>query len=108
MTPDDLSELLRNRLADINTQWSIGTFGALAEFIRDSQEIVSISDDGLSVVTDRGGIRLRVLPGVRIVASESLTRESWTHRVALCLRDGAAALTGRKALTELGADTDAL
>jgi hypothetical protein len=108
MTDDNLSEFLRVQLADCETHWSIGTFGALAEFTRSPQEVVEISHSGLSVVTDRGGIRFSPLPEIRLVASESVTRENWNHRVALCLRDASGAMSGRVVLTELGPDTEAL
>jgi hypothetical protein len=108
MTIDHLSEFLRVQLADCETHWSIGTFGALAEFTRSPQEVVEISRSGLSVVTDRGGVRFSPLSEMRLVASESVTRENWSHRVALCLRAVGAAMAGRNVLTELGPDSESL
>ena len=107
---DSLLALLRAQLIDCETQWSVGTFGALAEFTRDRQEAAEISRSGetTSVVTDRGGIRIRRHPDIRLVASESVTRENWNHRIALCLPQGNAAVTRRDSLTELGPDADAL
>ena len=106
----DLDEFLRGHLADCETQWSVGSFGALAEFSRDPHETVAISDSerGLSAVTDRGGIRISPCPGMRLMASESITRESWSHRVALCLRESSGAMAQRSVLTELGPDREAL
>src|SRR5687768_5394411 len=108
MTIDNLSEFLRVQLADCETHWSIGTFGALAEFTRSPQEVVEISRSGLAVITDRGGVRFSPPPETRLVASESVTRENWSHRVALCLRDASGTMAGRRVLTELGPDPEAL
>lgn len=108
--PANALTFLAEQLADPDTHWSLGTFGALAEFTRDQGEPASVSHDARSVaaVTARGGIRLAPLPGMRLFASESATRESWSHRVALCLPEDRCAMGQRTALTELGPDADAL
>jgi hypothetical protein len=107
--PDSFT-FLAAQLADCDNHWSLGTFGALAEFTRDRQEPVVIADDGSAacVVTDRGGIRIAPVPGMRLFASESATRAGWNHRIALCLREDACAMGGRGVLTELGRDREAL
>jgi hypothetical protein len=63
--------LLRRGMADPETQWSLGTFGAIAEFSRDVEEpaLVSMAADTLSAVTDRGGIALRL--AIRPFASKA-------------------------------------
>ena len=106
----DAVTLLAAQLADCQTHWSLGTFGALAEFTRDADERATVTKDegAVSVVTPRGGIRLTPLPGMRPFASESTTTESWSHRVALCLPADRSAMGGRNVLTELGPDVDAL
>lgn len=83
----DLLDFLANQLADADTALSLGTFGAIAEFTRDADEAAAISraDDMISAVTARGGLRIEACRDVRPIASESLTSESWSHRVALCL-----------------------
>jgi hypothetical protein len=105
-----LQDFLRTQLANCETHWSVGTFGALAEFNHDLHEAAEVvqSDRDVSTVTDRGGIRVTVLPQMRLVASESLTSQSWSHRVALCLSASGAAMNQRHALTELGPDREAL
>jgi hypothetical protein len=102
--------LLRRGIADPDTQWSLGTFGAIAEFSRDRDEPVRLveSEDGVSAVTARGGIAIRSHRGSRPVASESITRTGWGQRLALCLPDDDCAMSRRAVLTELGADRDAL
>jgi hypothetical protein len=106
----DLTELLAAQLADPATGWSVGTFGAIAEFTRDRDEPVHIErvNGGFSAVTERGAISLRAVPELRLVASESATRQSWTQRVALCLPQDRCAMNGRSVLTELGPDTQAI
>src|SRR6185437_10538250 len=77
---------------------------------RDADEPAAMdrSATTLAAVTDRGGIRLAVTPGLRLVASEGVTKESWSQRVALCLPPAQSAMHRRTVLTELGADGDAL
>ena len=55
-------ELIVDQLADPQAQWSLGTFGAIAEFSRDADEPAEIAreETAMSVVTPRGGIRLLV------------------------------------------------
>jgi len=102
--------LLRRAIADPDTQWSLGTFGAIAEFSRDEDEPaqLSMAAGSLSVITERGGMALRLDPAMRPFASESITRADWNQRVALCLPEDACAMNRRGVLTELGADTQAL
>jgi len=102
--------LLRRGIADSDTQWSLGTFGAIAEFSRDEDEPaqVSMAAGMLSAITERGGIALRLDPRMRPFASESLTKADWNQRVALCLPEDACAMNRRGMLTELGPDAQAL
>ena len=103
--------LLAAQMADHETNWSLGTFGAIAEFMRDADEPVTLSRDDACVaaaVTARGGIRIEPRADVRLFASESTTRESWSHRVSLCLPQAECAMNGRTVLTALGPDEQAL
>ena len=102
--------LLRRAIADPDTQWSLGTFGAIAEFSRDEDEPAQLgmAAEILSVVTERGGMALRLDPAMRAFASESLTRADWSQRVALCLPEDDCVMNRRSVLTELGADARAL
>jgi hypothetical protein len=106
----DSLKLLASQMADPDASWSVGTFGAIAEFVRDKDEPaeLEISGDYLSVVTRRGGIGITAQPGIRLVASESTTRESWNHRVAVCLPTDQCAMNQNTVLSEIGPDTDAL
>lgn len=110
MTPPGALALLRQSIADPDTQWSLGTFGAIAEFSRDEEEPaqVSMRADNLSIVTERGGIALRPNPAIRPFASEGITKSGWNQRIALCLPQDDCAMSRRSVLTELGPDPDAL
>ena len=90
--------------------FSLGTFGAIAEFTRDIDEPTSFvyTDEMVGVVTGRGGLRLARHPEMRLIASELSTTEAWSHRVALCLPRPVCAMSGRTELTEIGADIEAL
>lgn len=104
-----LIDFLAGRLADAETGWSLGTFGAIAEFTRDANEPAALHQTSgmLAVVTARGGLRIEASPEPRLVASELLTTESWSHRVALCLPHDACAMSRRTEFTEMGPDSDA-
>lgn len=106
----NLLDVLGDQLADTETAWSLGTFGAIAEFTRDADEtaISSCDDQAVSVVTARGGLRIEVPDGLRAIASESLTSKSWSQRVALCLPEETCVMSKRTVLTEIGPDREAL
>lgn len=103
-------DFIAGQMADVETGWSLGTFGAIAEFIRDAGEPATLArgEGAVSVVTARGGIRIEAAPGLRPIASESPTTESWNHRIALCLPREVCAKSRRAVLTEVGFDHGAL
>ena len=106
----NVATFLAAQMADHETQWSLGTFGAIAEFARDKDERVDVERHAvsLSAVTPRGGIRIEPRPDMRPVAFETTTKESWNHRIALCLPEDACFMNRRPVLTELGPDSGAL
>ncbi|AZO80374.1 MULTISPECIES: hypothetical protein [unclassified Bosea (in: a-proteobacteria)] len=110
MTADDVTSLIHQELATATTQWNVGTFGAIAEFLRDPGEPVELGagPGRLSAVTDRGGIGFDDLSKVRLFASETAVGQGWSHRVALCLPEAICAMNRRSVLTELGPDEAAL
>ncbi|WP_441236399.1 DUF6925 family protein [Bradyrhizobium sp. 930_D9_N1_4] len=109
-TADPLMDLLASQLADAEAGWSVGSFGAIAEFTREPGEDLDMerSRERISIVTEKGGIRIVSHPDLHLIASESPTTESWSHRVALCLPQQAGAMSGRKVLTDIGPDREAL
>ena len=87
-------DLLHRAIADPDTQWSLGTFGAIAEFSRDPTSRCTLrqSDDAVSAVTARGGIAIQHHPRNRALASESITKSGWNQRIALCLSEADGAM----------------
>jgi hypothetical protein len=110
MIAPPLAATLRHYLRDFGASWSCGSFGGVAEFARDPDETVEISDEGLTSVTARGAIRLSPIDDIHPIAYELAGRhpDSWQHGLALCLPSDNSRLTGREALTELGPDTEAI
>jgi hypothetical protein len=107
-----VAALLASHISDADTSWSVGTFGAVAEFRRDADEAVCVQVHGRSVMaaTARGALRIDAIPGLRAVAYETVSGhpEHWSHAIALCLPKHKAPMHRRKRLLELGPDADAL
>jgi hypothetical protein len=103
-------EFLAGQMLNAETQWSLGTFGAIAEFARDLDEPFTFhrGKASLTLITGRGGMRIKPPVEMRLVAFETTTRESWSNRVALCLPDERCSMSRRTVLTELGPDDGAL
>jgi hypothetical protein len=109
-TPGEVFEVLAQRMDDPDTNWSLGAFGAIAEFMRDPDEPTALSRTAasLSATTGRGGIRITPKANMRPYASESAVGQSWNHRIALCLPREQCAMSRRSVLTEVGPDVEAL
>jgi len=106
-----LRDLLVEHIRDPGASWACGRFGAIAEFHRDPDEPVEIATEPSIVAsTTRGAIRLDAMPGLRLVAYETVSSciESWGQGVALCLPRERAAMSGRSVVTELGPDRNAV
>lgn len=102
-------DLLRREISNPDTQWSLGTFGAIAEFSRGHDEPVRLvqSAETVSAVTPRGGIALTPHAAILPFASEGITKTGWNQRIALCLPQDDCAMNRRAALTEIGPDHQA-
>src|SRR3954464_4638302 len=103
-------DLITSQLDDAEAQWSLGTFGAIAEFSRDADEPAEIVQDerSASVVTPRGGIRIELRDDLKPLAFETVTTQAWSQRIAFCLPENVGAMGKRTVLTELGPDARAL
>ncbi|MGQ0568979.1 MAG: DUF6925 family protein [Armatimonadota bacterium] len=102
-----LRALFSEHIADPNSSWSVGSFGAVAEFHRDAEEAVEfgIVGDRYTAATARGALRIEIVPGLRALAYETLgAHAQWSHAIALCLPQPTAARHRRRVLTELGSD----
>jgi hypothetical protein len=108
--PSAAIDLLHEQIADADTQWSLGTFGGVAEFSRDRDERVHLTQSatGAAAVTARGGIAIELSEHCRPFAFECITRTSWSRRVAFCLPADGCAMNRRTVLTELDVDRAAL
>ncbi|WP_455960488.1 DUF6925 family protein [Methylorubrum aminovorans] len=104
----DLEALLRNALADASVAWSLGSFGAFAEFMREADEPVrALPDARIGLATARGAIALTPSADLRPVAYETGFSDGYNHAVALCLPLSACAMSRRSVVTELGPDREA-
>lgn len=101
-------DLLADKLAQPGIGWSIGVFGALAEFERDPAEPAELRD--LSVATPRGAIRLEPLAGCEALPYEprSAKQQNRSLGIALCLSQEQARVGRNTVLTELGPDHAAI
>ena len=108
----ELREWISSEIRDVGTSWSVGTFGAIAEFSRDQDETADVGCEAsrCEAVTARGGIRIDQLANVRAAAYETTNRnlDEWSHTIALCLPAADCAMNRRAVLTEIGPDDAAL
>lgn len=106
----DLTGRLAALMRDPACGWSMGSFGAIAEFHHVAGDPPPQLPAPGTVVTDRGGLRLDDLSAVIPVAWEGLSPRPhrWQQGVALCLPEAATGTARRSVLTELGPDSAAL
>ena len=112
MNKDIFRQTLEAALTDWRAGWSVGSFGAIAEFHQDAGEAAEIdAPESLTRATSRGAIRIERPEAATPIAFEMLSPRAhrWSHGVALCMPDEAAARPQRRrALTELGPDAQAV
>lgn len=105
---DNNFALICSLLRDPANGWSIGSFGAIGEFMRDPDERVAIEEtsDRIELVTGRGAIRVASAP-VRPIAWDSLSGdgETWGHTLAFCIERPR---TPARVIRVLGPDTQAI
>lgn len=107
----DIQSILEEHLHDPSSSFSIGSFGAIAEFHRDLGEPLVLDDPArLTIATARGALRIELTEGVRPLAYETLSgrAERWQHGVVFCLPEAESASHARATLTELGPDIGAV
>jgi hypothetical protein len=106
--PREVRELVERHLDDVESGWSMGAPGAIAEFVRVADEPAQRRPG--TVVTERGGIRLLPPPDCRPLAYETPVgpHDRWNHAVAFCLPESAARRHAHTVITELGPDPDPL
>lgn len=105
-------EVLMAALIDLarqpNTGWSIGVYGAVAEFVTRNPMIpeIEIGDDGLILRTPGGSLRLRPPPGTRMF--ELVDAAGKLERRVLALHRSRLRAMPASGVTELGADEEAI
>ncbi|NVD40244.1 hypothetical protein HT585_15355 [Ensifer sp. HO-A22] len=109
----ELADMLSTHLKDPEAGWSMGTFGAIAEFHQDAGEALVVDAPAvLCRATERGGVWIDParLTEIVPVAYEALSPRAhrWSHAVALCLPEGDARRKARAHLTDLGPDEAAI
>jgi len=111
-TPPSSFDQLCQFLDDPQTGWSLGTFGAIAEFNRKASEDAPLTRDQstVGIVTSRGAIRIKRHPATRILPYEILSKlpNAWSQGVMICLPLSDAAMAGNALITDIGTDDDAL
>lgn len=105
---DSVESLLAEHLRNATSSWSVGEFGVLAEFHHAQDAAAHI--DAHTVAASGGAMRIKALPGARILAYEtpSPNPRLWNHGIAFCLPEGEARMHGRTGITELGPDNEAI
>lgn len=105
----EIFDLIADFAADPDHGWSIGSFGAIGEFVRDADEPATIArgPSRLEIVTPRGAMRVAPAADLVPLAWDSLSGdgESWGHALAFCC---ARPQTPDRAIRALGHDSDAL
>jgi hypothetical protein len=106
----EVDALLTLALDDYRHGWSIGTFGAIGEFVRDEGEPVRRTHNGAvqEIVTARGGMRVSPNDDIKVIAFDTLSSdgETWNQAVAFCLPKPAS--SAAQAVHRLGPDTEAI
>ena len=105
-----LADLLAEHIRDPRSSWSMGTYGAVAEFFQVPGEAIDSDDpDALVRITPRGSIRLEAQNDLEICAYENMSTHGIARQhIALCLPDESSRMSGNEALTEIGPDRAAI
>lgn len=106
-----MRETLDRWLRDEITGWSMGSFGAICEFIRwPGDAPAAQADRGLGWFTDRGGIRFDRTDGLTALSWDmpSTKSERFFRHVEFLLPEAEALVPQCKGLTEIGTDHEAI
>lgn len=106
-----MKETLERWLSDEITGWSMGSFGAICEFIRWPGDAPALpADRNAGWFTPRGGIRFDRTEGLTALAWDmpSTKSERFFRHVEFLLPEAEALVPQCKGLTEIGVDEDAI
>jgi len=112
MLADLMIDTIKKQAREAATSWSLGTFGAIAEFHRNADEgtTESVSSSKIELVTALGGLRVNFSKRARLVPYETISKlpAAWGHGVMICMSLDDAALDSHESVTELDTDADAM
>ena len=102
---EDIFDILTRHLHNPDTGWSIGTFGAIAEFHREPNEFaeISLENDFVRVVTAGGAIEIRHHRKLRLIPYETVSTipNAWSQGVMVCLPEKEAKFNSYDGVTEI-------
>ena len=109
---EDIFSILIRNLQDPRTGWSIGTFGALAEFHWEKGEFkqISLGNDSGRVVTGRGAIEIQRHEKLRLIPYETISTipDAWSQGVMVCLPEKEAIFKTSEGVAEIQAGSHSL
>ncbi|MEN2987066.1 hypothetical protein WG926_02040 [Tistrella sp. BH-R2-4] len=110
---DDTRRLIADLIADPAQGWSTGSFGAIAEFIRDADEAIMGTADvpaRLAMATARGALAVDTGTACRPLAYHTPSADGigWSSAIAFCQPATAATCAAHSVVTELGPDDHAV
>lgn len=111
VSANKLASLLAAHLRDPQCSWSMGSYGAVAEFFQEFGEAIGSGHiDELFRVTPRGGIRIEPRNDLCVVTHEKKNGDHGhaQQHIVFCLPADESRMSGAKVLTELGHDSAAL
>ena len=100
-----LFDILEHYINDRSTSWSIGTFGAMAEFFHSSTEPLNSSKKNttLTAKTSLSAIEINYTKSMQLVPYEGLSKleGAWTQGVLVCIPTTEAQMTNRSGISEI-------
>ena len=107
---NSIDQLIHEHLKSPESSWSMGSYGAVAEFFQEPGEAIDNDGSGELVrITPRGSIRIEAQEDLGICAYEHAgSYGNAKQHIALCLPEGTSRMSANDVLTELGPDVSAL
>lgn len=105
-----IRQVLVEHLTNPISAFSVGSLGAIAEYVRDTGEATRGSPENLCFATPRGAIRLKLSDGIIPLAYETISARPgcWQQGVLFCLPVEAGTSRGRAVVTPLEPDREAI
>lgn len=109
-TDAEVADFVERSIQDASGTWVMGVYGAIGEFTRDPDEIVSVTrtSDVVEAVTDRAALRMTLGNGLRALEAEAETGSPADRRIVLAVLKEHLHLPVARVFTSLGPDTQAI